>query len=819
MNAHYKLKIFGTLLIVAVVSGCGGGKSAFNSGDKAEINRDFETAMVQFKKALDADPQNTEYRVKYERARFAAAYVHFTKGKNALETGDLESARSEFARAKEIDPSHDFAAQELERVTELIAGRGPGAPAAPAPTFESIRAATRTLSYQSQLEPTLKVPITIHLSQPTRTAFETIGEMAGIHVLFDRDLRTFTPQTVTLDLDNVSFYQALDILNVQTKTWWQVVDKNTILIIEDSSTKRRDLEEVVLKVIYLSNPTTTQELNDIMNQVRQNLNITVMTAYPPLNALVIKDSPDKVAMAEKLAYALDKGKGEVIIEATIMEVDRGLLRQLGIQPPASTALTFVPAGSTVPAAVTAGSNSATLRELQNIGPDSFALTIPQTLASFLATSSLTTLIQNPQLRATSGQQATLLVGSNIPIQTSNTQPTLAGGSTTTAVSYTNVGVTMVITPTVLLNREISVQVNVDVKALAEDRQVGNTVSPSFTDRNIVHTIRLKENETNVLGGLISQLEQTSMTGLPLLKDIPVLKYFFGRENKQRNDVEIIIMLTPHILKMPDLTAQDMIALDVGTVTQPRLPSLTVSGPNATEPVAPRPNGNGPAAAPAPAPGNAPPQPAFGTPVQPTSSVPPQNPLSPIAAAPAPGTPAAASTPPPLPTFGAPIQPDSSVAPQNPLSAFTTVPTPATPVTTAAATISFPSNQAVMASQKATPVNIVVNGADISGAEMTLTFDPGSISISQISDGGFLSRDGQLIAVVQQVESDAGRAHVRIERPPTAAALAGTGNLITLTVVPKDKKGDSLLRVTDIKLRDSAQVVRTGAAVETRITVQ
>ena len=769
MNAHYKLKNFTTLLIVLTLAGCGGGKTAFNDAGKAEVNRDYETAMAEYKKALDADPENTEYRVKFERTRFAAAYVHFQKGKVALDQGNLELAQSEFARAREIDPSHDFAAQELARVAALIAGRRPGAPNTPAPTFESIRASTRTLSYQSQLEPTLKLPITIHLAQPTRTAFETLGEMAGIHVLFDRDLRTFTPTTVTLDLDNVSFYQALDILNVQTKTWWQVIDKNTILIIEDNSTKRRDLEEVVLKVIYLTNPTTTQELNDIMNQVRQNLNITVMTAYPPLNALVIKDSPDKVAMAEKLALALDKGKGEVVIEATIMEVDRGLLRQLGITPPAGTALTFVPPGVSVPDAVTAGSNSATLRDLQNIGPDSFALTIPQTLASFLATSSLTTLIQNPQLRATSGQQATLLVGSNVPIQTSNTQPTLAGGSTTTAVSYTNVGVTMVITPTVLLNREISVQVNVDVKALAEDRQVGNTVSPSFTDRNIVHTIRLKEGETNVLGGLISQLEQTSMTGLPLLKDIPVLKYFFGRENRQRNEVEIIIMLTPHILKMPDITAEDMLALDVGTVTQPRLPSLTVAGPNATEPVAPRPNTN----APAPGAGPAPVQPAFGTPVQPTSSLTPPNPFS--------------------------IAPAATA--QN------------------SATISFSSSQSVMASEKATPVNIIVNGMDISGAELTISFDPGSISISQITDGGFLSRDGQLIAVVQQVESEAGRATIRIERPPNAAALAGSGNLVTLTIVPKNKKGDSLLRVTDIKLRDSAQVLRPGTSAETRITVQ
>jgi general secretion pathway protein D len=545
-----------------------------------------------------------------------------------------------------------------------------------------------------------------------------------------------------------------------------VVNKNSIMIIEDNSTKRRDLEEVVLKVIYLTNPTTTQELNDVMNQVRQNLNITVMTAYPPLNALVIKDSPDKVAMAEKLAYALDKAKGEVVIEATIMEVDRSLLRQLGITPPSGTSLTYVPPGTSVADAVTNGSNAGTFRELKSIGPDSYAINIPQSLASFMATSSLTTLIQNPQLRATSGSQATLLVGSNVPIQTSNTQPTLAGGSATTAVSYTNVGVTLIITPTVLLNREISVQVNVDVKAPAGDKQVCNTISPVFTDRNIVHTIRLKEGETNVLGGLISQSEARSMVGFPILKDIPILKYFFGKEQKSRDDVEIIIMLTPRIMHMPEITLQDMQALDVGTVTQPRLPSLTVPGPNATEPVAPRPN----TAAPAPAQ----PQPAFGTPVQPTSSLNPQNP------------------------FAAAL---------------------VTPVAQASATISFPSAQSMMLSQKATPMNIMVNGMDIAGAELTLSYDPTSISISQVADGGFLSRDGQIIAIVQQIESETGKVYVKIQRPATAAPLAGNGNLLTLTVVPKNKKGDSVIRVTDFKLRDARQALLPGAAAETKITIQ
>ena len=115
MNAHYKLKIAGMLLVVVTLAGCAGGKTAFKNANRAETLRDYETAMAEYKKALDAEPENTEYRLKFEQNRFAAAYAHFQKGKLAMEQGNLESARTEFARAKEIDPSHDFAAQELAR--------------------------------------------------------------------------------------------------------------------------------------------------------------------------------------------------------------------------------------------------------------------------------------------------------------------------------------------------------------------------------------------------------------------------------------------------------------------------------------------------------------------------------------------------------------------------------------------------------------------------------------------------------------------------------------------------------------------------------
>src|SRR6266853_2669255 len=423
MNADYKLKIAGVLLVVGTLAGCVGGKTAFKSGSRAEITHDYDTAMTEYKKALDAEPGNTEYRLKFEQNRFAAAYAHFQKGRIAMEKGNLETARTEFAHAMEIDPSHDFATQELARVNMLIAGKVPGSPATPAPDFESLKEASRTKPFQTLLEPTLKGNITIKLAQQTRTAFETLADMSGIKVMFDRDLRTFTPAQVTLDLDNVSIYQALDILGYQTKTFWQVIGKNTIIVIDDNSTKRRDYEEVVVKVIFLTNATTAQEVNDIMNAIRQNLNITTMTAVTGLNVLIIKDSPDKVAMAEYLASALDKGKAEVVVEATIMEVDRSLLRQFGITPPSGTTATFIPPGSTTAAAVTAGNagnpTPTTIRDLTLINSGSFALNIPQSVASFLATSSLTKLIQNPQVRATSGQQASLLVGSNVPIQTSN----------------------------------------------------------------------------------------------------------------------------------------------------------------------------------------------------------------------------------------------------------------------------------------------------------------------------------------------------------------------------------------------------------------
>jgi len=765
MKANYRLKILNLLLIVTL-TGCAGGESAFKSGSKAELTRDFETAMVQYKKALDQDPGNTEYRLKYEQNRFAAAFEHFKRGNAAMDMGDLDDARNEFSRAREIDPSHDFASQELDRVNNLIAGRTPGAALQPAPTFESLKQATRTPSYQSEIEPTLKGKITLKLSQNTRTAYETIAEMAGLKVIFDRDWRP-TPNTVTLDFENVSIYEALDILDLQTKSFWQPVNKNTIQVIEDNSTKRRDYEEVVLKVIFLANQTNAQEVNDIMNQIRQNLNITSMTAFPAQYALIIRDSPDKVAMAEKLAYALDKAKGEVVIEATIMEVDRSLLKSLGIQPPSSVNIPFVPpsgANADLDKAAAANSSPITIRNLGLINSGSFALNIPQSVANFLATSSLTKLIERPQVRATSGQQASLLVGSNVPIQTSNTQPTLAGGSTTTQVQYTNVGVTLTLTPYVLLNREISVSVLVDVKAPAGDKQVGNTVSPVFTDRSIQHVIRLKEGETNILGGIVSSTESTSMTGLPLLKDAPILKYFFGKEQKTHDDTEVIVMLTPHIVHMPDITFEDMIAMDVGTVTTPRLPSLSVSGPNATEPPAPRPTPG--AAAPG---GNGPIQPG---PIQP-----------------------------------APIQPNAGATTQ------AVSPTPAS------ATVSFSAAQSAMTAQKASPLNITINGTDIAGAELTLTYDPSSISISQITDGGFLSRDGQMIAVVQSIQSDVGRARITIERPPEAAALAGSGNLVTLTITPQNKKGDSTLRISEFKLRDGRQVLHNGTAAETKITVQ
>src|SRR5215831_3027412 len=562
MNADYRLKTTTLLAVTALLAICLTGcaaKKSYDRGLHAEVTKNFDQAMTEFKAAFDKDPENIEYRLKYEQARYNASFAHFEAGRRAFEKEDYPTARMEFARVLEIDPAHSLAQQQLEKVNAVLAARNRGA-VEPEVQFDQLRQITRTdPTVQAQLEPRLTSPVDIHMaSQDSRTAFETLAELAGLNVIFDPDFRG---TRIPIELNKVDIFEALDILALQTRSFWKPVNKTTILVSPDNQTKRRDYDDLILKTFYLSNSVTATEITEAITALRTLLNMRYLAQSTSMNAIIVRDTADRIAIAEKIIEDLDKAKPEVLVDATVLEVDRSMLRQLGILPPQQTTLSFI--GGDVATSTTTGtttttnttSNTVTLRGLQNINSGSFAITIPPTTAQFLAQSSKTKLIQNPSVRATDGKLATIRIGSQVPIASGSFQPAFVGATGTPVVNFqfVDVGVNLDITPRVLLNREISMTVQVQVRALAGDRNVGGVLQPVLTNRQITHEIRLAEGETNLLGGIITDTEQTSLNGLPGLKNIPILRYLFSQENKSRDQTEIIVMLTPHIVRMPNIT--------------------------------------------------------------------------------------------------------------------------------------------------------------------------------------------------------------------------------------------------------------------------
>jgi general secretion pathway protein D len=738
MKANYRLKTLTLLIVVLFATGCAA-RQAFKKGNKAEVARDYEAALEQYRQALAEDPGNIDYRLKYEQIRFTAAFEHFQKGRRAADKGDYPTAKAEFTRAAEIDPSHDFAQRELADIDRLLTSRTQNQPE-PILDFEKLTAANRTnpnLGAQMRTNLTERIAI-FRMSAPNRTIYENLAAQAGLQVIFGRN---YPARNSVIELQDVNVFEALDLISLQTGSFWQPVNETTIIVMEDTQQNRRDFEDHVYKTIYLTNVTSTNDLNQIMNVLRTAFSLRGIYQFEPGNAIVIHDTPARVALVEQLVHALDKAKAEVVVEATVMEVDRNVLRDLGIFPPTQSVIGFNPPGQ-APGA-TNPSNEVSIRDLSKINSGNFSVTIPDSVAKFLETQGSARLLQNPRIRTTDGVAASLRVGSEVPVPTTSFQSTNIGGGATTAYTLQQVGVQLDILSRVLLTRDVSLQVTVTVRALQGERQVGDLLIPVFSNRVVAHTIRLKEGETNILGGIISETDTVSITGIPGLKDVPFLKYIFGQEHKTRDEAEVIIMLTPHIVRMPDITEDDIKGIIVGSETNLRLRA------------------------------------DYGSPTP--------LPLAPQQRPPAP--PAQGAIP----------------------------PVPAAPPTPTTATVAFAPAPVTLAPQGQTAISMSINGPNILGTDLTLSFDPSSFSIKDVHDGGFLSKDGQVVALVHNIDNQKGTATVTLERAPNAPVVSGNGTLLTLMLEPGAKKGPSALRVTTFGVRD-ARASHPGGAAEVQVTV-
>jgi len=751
------------LLLVAVVTLpaiADKAKDLYAKGQDAEARQKYVAAYEFFKQAYDLKPKDLRYRAAFERLRFEAAATIVHDGQKLREDGKLDEAVAEFQKALAIDPSLFIAKQELNRTQKMINDQRNPEPQAAGPPA-GLERRVHDAPGPVELGPISNIPITVKITDKSDTVFRTIGQLAGINVLFDPE---YTPRQIKVELTGVTLEEALEITALESKTFWRPVTLNTIFVAADNPAKRKELEQSVLKTFYLTNLSAPTELQDVVNAIRAVLDVQRVQQLLSQNALVVRGTPDQIALAEKLVEDLDKARPEVIVDIAVMQVSKDRSRTLGLSPPTSATVTLQPninttttTGTTTSgngATVTSGTgaNGINLNTLGNLNATDFQVTIPSANLSAVMSNSDTKLLQNPQIRALDGQKASLKIGDRVPVATGSFQPGIGGVGinplVNTQFQYLDVGVNIEITPHVHSNGEVTLKITMDVSAVTGQSNIGGISQPIIGQRKIEHEIRLKDGEANLLGGIMEDQQTKSLSGIPGLAQIPILKYLFGQTTQDHSENEIIFAIVPHIIRGTEVSEINQRAIDIGT-------STTIELRHSSKPQA------------SPA-GAAPGQPASPS-IQPIGNQAPAGQSAPNAAAPA---------------------------------SFLFDPP----------TIQAPKGNTFV-------VNLLLSGAqNVHSVPVQLNYDPKLLQLVNVSNGGFLSQDGQVVTLAHREDEAVGQSQITAARPPGAGGVSGQGAVVTLTFQAKEN-GQSPLTITRGGARDPGLQAITVNGAQASITVQ
>ncbi|MBS1842389.1 MAG: type II and III secretion system protein [Acidobacteria bacterium] len=729
-----------------VAAGCPKGGNEYNQARKSENLQDLDTALQYYQKAYNADPRNAAYRIKLNQIRFEASAYHVKQGQKLRDNGDLRGAAAEFQRAATIDPSNDAAMQEMSRTLSLIAEKNRAADTQASATTEASE--DIYASAPPELKPLSNAPINLKATDDAKAIFTAIAKLAGVNVIFDTD---FTARRISVDLNNVTLEQALAITGIQSKAWWKPVTENMIFVIPDTTQKHRDYDETVVKTFYLSNVTQPQDLTDIANGLRQVAEIKKIQQLNSQNAIIVRDTPDKIAIAEKLIADIDKARPEVVIQVEVLSASTDRLRDLGVLPGQSASLQFNPptsttnTGGTGTGTGTGGGTTSNPLSLKgfHFSTADYSVTLPGATANFILTDTATKIIQNPEIRSIDGQPAKLRIGSRVPIATGSFQAGVGVGTTAvnplvnTQFTYLDVGVNVDITPHIHPNHEVSMKVAIEVSQVTGQAAIGGINQPIIGSNKIEHDIRLREGETSVLGGLFQQIDSNTLNGIPGLSQIPFLQYLVSDKKKDHQESDVLITLTPRIVRLPDWTKANLRPILSGSEQQ-----VQVKRENEIR-------------------------------------TPSQQPVSPAGTGPAPN--GAAGAVPANTNPSAPMGGDAS-----------------------ASRVRFEPGVLSLKVGESPTIGIAVdNVTDLFSIPMMIQYDPNVISIEEVQHGAFLSGGNQEIAIVQRVDAEHGQAIISATRQPNTPGVSGSGTLLGLKIKAK-APGNTKISIVQVNARDSQQ---------------
>ena len=719
-----------------MLTGCPKANQNFDAGRKAEAIQDYDTALVEYDRAARANPENAEYKLRSIRMHSMDGNFHLEQGEKLLKKGDLEMALAEFEKAQGVDPSNMAAEQEVAKTAKMLAEKNAAAAPEqvnPNPPQEEL------LEGPPELKPLSREPIHLKAGPAdARVIFETIAKLAGLSVIFDPD---FHGQRISVELPNITLEQALDAVALESKAFWKPLTSSVIFVAPDNAQRRKDIEDEIVKVFYLGNTLQPTDLTEIVTGLRSTLNITKILQVNAQNAIVIRATPDQVAAAAKIIRSIDKARPEVVIHVQVLTANRDRLRDLGILPGQSVAVAFTPRPALGPSTSSSSSSSSststsgttstieqvTLNNLHKLGTADWSATLPGATANAILTDNKTRIIQDPEVRITDGEKAKLTIGEKVPIATGSFQAGVGvgvgGGAgvvnplVNTQFTYQDVGVTVEVQPRVHPDNEVSMKLTVDISSIANFQNIGGIQQPVIAQNKVEHEIRLKDGQVSVLGGLITRTETMNVNGIPGLAQVPLFRYLFSDNSNSIQDQEVLIVLTPHIVRFPSITAEDLRSLDTGSDQNVRVyreQDEALAAP-ATKP-------------------------------QEGATPQPQQPQ-----------------PQPMPPSGAA---NTGAAPAG---------APAAQLQFDPANVTLKRGDTMTLGLKVTNIN------DLYSIPLLIHYNPAVVQVEEIRNGGFLSANAQDIAIVQRIDSERGEAVVSATRQPNTPGVSGTGTLLGLVV--------------------------------------
>ncbi len=808
------------------LSACAAGRE-FRAGEKAAQAGNWDEAVSYYRRALQAAPDNPKCHIALERAMNNAARIHLDQAQAYDLKDELDLALREYRKVVEYDGSNRTAGARVQELEKTIRDRIEAS--RPRPKIDTMRDQARRSRVEPVLSPTSREPIEWDFrDQPLKLVFTFISESTGINILYDSTYPT-TDRTYSVKLKDVTLEQALQAITVANNLFYKVLNEHTIIIVPDNQTKRTAYEEQAIQTFVVSHADVDQLQALITSILRVQLPVQPAVAANKLsNTITARASLPVLDIIERIIEANDKPRAEIVVDVEILEINRNRAKQYGLDLSAyAVNLLFSPESSPAgtsggtPGAggATSGTAAAGTFNLNTISKGvstaDFYASVPSAVMRFLESDSETKVIAKPQLRGTEGEKLTLNLGDDIPVPSTTFAPVAAGGAAfnpMTSFQYRPVGVIVEMEPRVTYEGDIRIKLSVESSALGRDVNISGQNLPSFGSRKVQTVLRLRDGESNLLAGLLREDERRSLSGFPGAIHTPVLKELFSANDRQVAQTDIVMLLTPRIVRSHELTQRDLNPVYIGTQStmgmsgpppvisstseppveappsaagqakpaQPGSPVPTVPGGTAqipgTIPVAP------------PAAGGAPPA-QQAQPATPPGAAQQAQPTTPPATPPAGEVvnppPAGAAAAPPKPAAGAP--PAGGAVPPAATGAAAAPPKPAAPPpspavtakeaaeagrTVVSATVS-PSEWMMAGGPYNVPISIE-NASRLSTMALTVSFNPAYVKVRLIQEGSFMRQGGVTVAFNQRVDAKLGRVDISVVRNADKVGASGSG---------------------------------------------